>query len=155
MLIHGKCHCGNVAFSLTWEPDPIEIPARACTCSFCTAHGAVWTSNPQGALEIVVDDPARVSRYVFGTETAEFLICSRCGVVPACVSVAEGRLHAVVNINTFDNVDQALFKHGVVSFDGEDATSRIARRQRYWIGDVTYTENNPKDLARNPTRPAG
>jgi len=33
MLIHGKCHCGNIAFSLTWEPDPAEIPARACACS--------------------------------------------------------------------------------------------------------------------------
>jgi len=57
MLIRGKCHCGNVAFSLTWEPEPAEIPARACTCSFCTAHGAVWTSNPHGTLEIVVNEP--------------------------------------------------------------------------------------------------
>jgi len=22
LLIHGKCHCGNISFSLTWEPDP-------------------------------------------------------------------------------------------------------------------------------------
>lgn len=153
MLIHGKCHCGNVSFSLTWEPDPAEIPARACTCSFCTAHGAVWTSNPQGALEIIVQEPARVSRYAFGTKTAQFLTCSRCGVVPVCVCVADDRLYAVVNVNTFENVDAALLKHGVVSFDGEDADSRVARRQRYWIGDVTYTENGA--MSESPTRQAG
>jgi hypothetical protein len=22
MLIQGKCHCGNLSFSLAWEPDP-------------------------------------------------------------------------------------------------------------------------------------
>src|SRR2546427_4200098 len=71
MLIHGKCHCGNISFSLIWEPDPAEIPARACTCSFCTKHGGLWTSNPRGALKVVVKDPSLVSKYAFGTRTAE------------------------------------------------------------------------------------
>lgn len=71
MLIHGKCHCGNISFSLTWEPDPAEIQARACTCSFCTKHGGVWTSNSSGALQVVVKNSALVSKYAFGTETAD------------------------------------------------------------------------------------
>ncbi len=82
MLIHGKCHCGNISFSLTWEPDPAEIPVRACTCSFCIKHGGVWASNPGGALEVVVKEPSLVSKYAFGTRTAEFHICARCGIVP-------------------------------------------------------------------------
>ena len=155
MLIHGKCHCGNVAFSLTWEPEPAEIPARACTCSFCTAHGAVWTSNPHGTLEIVVNEPTLVSRYAFGTETAEFLICSRCGVVPACVCTADDHLYAVINVNAIDNVDPALLRHGTVSFDGEDVDSRVARRQRHWIADVTYIENDSPDIPHSPARQAG
>jgi hypothetical protein len=80
LLIHGKCHCGNISFSLAWEPDPAEIPARACGCSFCTKHGGVWTSNPNGALKVAVKDPSLVSRYAFGTRTAEFHTCTRCGV---------------------------------------------------------------------------
>ena len=67
MLIRGKCHCGNISFSLAWEPDPKEIPARACSCSFCVKHGGVWTSNPRGALEVAVQNPSRVSKYAFGT----------------------------------------------------------------------------------------
>src|SRR5258705_7929161 len=82
MLIRGKCHCGNLSFSLTWEPDPETIPARSCGCAFCVKHGGVWTSHPRGHLKIMVQDPAAVSGYEFGTRTAQFQICTRCGVVP-------------------------------------------------------------------------
>jgi hypothetical protein len=80
MLIRGKCHCGNISFSLAWEPTPAEIQARVCTCSFCTKHGGVWTSYPRGALEVTVRDPAIVSKYAHGTRTAEFHVCARCGI---------------------------------------------------------------------------
>ena len=143
MLIHGKCHCGNIAFALTWDPDPVEIPARACTCSFCVKHGGVWTSNPAGALQVTVQDPARVSRYAFGTETAEFHICARCGVVPVVTSRIDGRLYAVVSVNAFDGVDPALVRRAPMTLDGEDTAARLARRQRNWISRVTYVERNP------------
>ena len=82
MLITGRCHCGNVSLALDWRPEPSEIPARACTCSFCAKHGGVWTSCPTGSLTVSVKDCTRVSKYVFGTETAEFHVCTGCGVVP-------------------------------------------------------------------------
>ena len=52
MNILGNCHCGNISFELVWNPDPQEIPARACDCTFCRKHGGVWTSNPAGALTV-------------------------------------------------------------------------------------------------------
>jgi hypothetical protein len=140
MLIQGQCHCGNIAFSLTWEPDPAEIPARACDCSFCTRHGGVWTSDPGGSLQIAVKDASLLSRYAFGTKTAEFLTCARCGVVPVVTSEIEGRVYAVVNINAFGNVDPALIQRSSKSFGNEDAASRLARRKLYWIADVKYVE---------------
>src|SRR5437764_9977880 len=82
VLITGKCHCGNISFTLDWRPEPSEIPARACTCTFCQKHGGVWTSCPAGALRVKIEDRLRVSRYAFGTKTAEFHICIGCGVVP-------------------------------------------------------------------------
>ena len=50
MRITGSCHCGNISFVLDWQPEPTEIPARACSCSFCTKHGGVWTSHPGAVL---------------------------------------------------------------------------------------------------------
>ncbi len=142
MLIQGSCHCGNISFDLTWEPYPTEIPARACGCSFCIKHGGVWTSNPNGSLRVNVAEPALVSKYSFGTRTAEFHICSRCGIVPVVTSVVENHLYAVVSVNAFNNVEPSLLRHAPASFDGESVESRLARRARYWIADVTYVEHS-------------
>lgn len=138
MLIRGGCHCGNISFELTWEPDPKEIPARACGCSFCVKHGGVWTSNPKGALRIGVKEPDLVSKYAFGTRTAQFHVCSRCGIVPVVTSEIDGRLYAVVSVNAFAGVDPALLRRAPISFDGESEGIRLARRKRNWIADVEY-----------------
>jgi hypothetical protein len=138
MLIRGKCHCGNIAFSLTWDPDPTEIPVRACTCSFCVKHGGLWTSNPNGALKVAINDAALVSRYEFGTKTAEFHVCARCGVVPVVTSLIDGRLYAVVSVNAFEGVDESLLRRASANFDGEGTDSRLARRTRSWIANVEY-----------------
>jgi hypothetical protein len=136
MLISGRCHCGNISFTLVWRLEPAEIPARACGCTFCRKHGGVWTSCPGGSLKITVADPARASRYKFGTGTAEFHVCASCGVVPVVTSRIDGRLYAVVNVNTFEGVDPALLRHAAADFDGESEADRLARRKRNWIGQV-------------------
>ncbi|MBL8471042.1 MAG: hypothetical protein KF778_13665 [Rhodocyclaceae bacterium] len=138
MLIHGNCHCGNISFRLDWQPEPLEIPARACSCSFCTRHGGVWTACPDGDLVIEIRDSARVSNYAFGTRTADFHVCSQCGVVPVVTSRIDGRLYAVVNVNTLNNVDASMLKRAQVSFDAEDERSRLQRRAKHWIGKVRF-----------------
>ena len=118
MLISGKCHCGNISFTLSWEPDPAEIPARACTCSFCTKHAGIWTSHPGGVLKVLVRDPALVSKYAFGTRTAQFHTCSRCGVVVVVTSRIDDNVYAVVGVNAFEGVDRSLIRSVPASFDG-------------------------------------
>ena len=137
-MIPGKCHCGNISFSLAWEPEPAQIPARACGCSFCLKHGGVWTSNPKGALKVAVKDPSAVSRYAFGTGTAEFHICARCGVVPVVTSTLDGRLYAVVSVNAFEGIDPARIRRAPADFEGEATEARLARRKRNWIPDVVF-----------------
>ena len=138
MLINGTCHCGNITFELAWEPEPAAIPARACGCTFCVKHGGVWTSCPTGALRVRIGDESRVSKYRFGTGTAEFHICRECGVVPVVASRIDGTTYAVVNVNTFENVDPLLLSRAPASFDGESETVRLARRARNWIGRVVF-----------------
>jgi hypothetical protein len=140
MLISGGCHCGNIAFALRWEPEPAEIPARACTCSFCAKHGGVWTSCPTGRLTVKVGDPSLVSKYAFGTGTARFHVCARCGIVPVVTSRIEDRVYAVVSVNALENVAPSLLRRASATFDGEDEAARLARRRRNWIPDVEYIE---------------
>jgi hypothetical protein len=139
MLISGSCHCGNITFELLWQPEPTEVPARACTCSFCVKHGGVWTSCPAGRLTVAVADPAAVSRYVFGTKTAQFHICTKCGVVPIVTSEIDGNTFAVVSVNAFQGLDRSLLKHASITFDAEDEQSRLARRKRNWIPSVRFS----------------
>ncbi len=141
MLISGTCHCGNISFTLDWKPEPSEIPARACTCSFCTKHGGVWTSCPTGSLKVTVKDPSLVSRYAFGTQTARFHICSRCGIVPLVTSRIDGRLYAVVSVNAFEGVAPSLLRKSAATFDAEDEATRLARRTRTWIAEVDFPQS--------------
>jgi hypothetical protein len=136
MRISGSCHCGNITFRLDWRPEPAEIPARACGCSFCAKHGGLWTSCPTGSLRITVRQPQLVSRYSFGTRTADFHVCSSCGVVPVVTSRIEGRLYAVVSVNAFQDVDPALVRRAAATYDGESESTRLARRKLNWIADV-------------------
>jgi hypothetical protein len=136
MRISGSCHCGNITFRLDWRPEPTEIPARACSCSFCAKHGGLWTSCPTGSLRITVRQPQLVSKYSFGTRTADFHVCSSCGVVPVVTSRIEGHLYAVVSVNAFQDVDPALVRRAAATYDGESESTRLARRKLNWIADV-------------------
>ena len=143
MVIHGSCHCGNIAFDLDWRSDPVEIPARACGCTFCLKHGGVWTSNPAASLEVTVREGSRVAPYTFGTKTATFHVCKGCGVVPVVTSRIDDRLYAVVSVNALEGEAAALARRAPVSFDGEDTDRRLERRKRNWIGEVRYRERLP------------
>lgn len=140
MLIHGSCHCRNITFGLHWAPAQPHISARACNCTFCLKHGAVWTAHPSASLEVVVKDASLVDRYSFATKTAEFHICLLCGVVPLVTSQIEGHLYAVVNVNAFDGIDRSILRATSATFDGEDESARLERRRRNWIPNVKFLE---------------
>jgi hypothetical protein len=131
MKVSGRCHCGNITYDFEARS---ELNARACDCTFCVKHGGVWTSDPQGKLAATIRNG--VSIYRFGTETGSFHVCARCGVVPFVTSEIDGRLYAVVNVNTFEGIDPAAVPRAPVSFDAESTDSRLARRKQRWIPDV-------------------
>jgi hypothetical protein len=136
MQIDGRCHCGNIVLQLDWEGDPPAIPARACGCSFCVKHAGVWTSSPKSRLDVTYADERLVSTYAFGTRTAKFHLCTRCGVVPFVTSEVAGHVYAVANVNALENIDPSWLTRTAANFDGEDVDARLARRARNWIADV-------------------
>jgi hypothetical protein len=56
----------------------------------------------------------------------------------------------VVNVNAFDNVDRTLLRRTPANFEGEGEGTRLARRQRNWIGRVEFTA--AADLAHGAAR---
>lgn len=138
----GRCHCRNISYEVIWPEAGSRIPVRACSCSFCIKHGAVYTSHPDSQLTAQVSDPELVNKYSFGTKTAEFYVCSRCGAVPFVTSTVEGSKYAVVNVNTFEGVDRTEFDSTVTDFEGESIADRLDRRKRNWISRVTVGTKN-------------
>jgi hypothetical protein len=65
-------------------------------------------------------------------------------VVPLATSVIDGTVYAVVNVNTFEDVDPSVLARMPVTFDGESEHERLARRRRNWIGDVEFQDGAGK-----------
>ena len=128
---HGSCHCGAVKITLRSLKSARELGARSCQCTFCRAHGAAWTSDPGGKLEITLPRD-KLSRYTFGTGTAEFLVCATCGVVPAVVWKDGERLLGVVRVNCLEASEVLLANVGQADFEGETEAKRLERRARSW-----------------------
>jgi hypothetical protein len=136
MRIEGKCHCGNINFALHWPGAGAEIPVRVCGCTFCTKHGGAWTSHRDAELMVEVRDETLVSKYRFGTSTADFYVCARCGAVPFVTSAIDAHIYAVVNVNTFEGIERSSLVQTTTNFDGEGTGDRLERRRRNWIRTV-------------------
>ena len=132
MIHRGGCHCGNLRYALETRLALNELPLRACQCSFCRRHGALSTSDPEGALRFEVREPAQLTRYRFGLKTADFLICTRCGIYVGATLSDGGRSWAIVNANTLDEAAQLTQAATPMSYDGEDEAQRTARRRERW-----------------------
>jgi hypothetical protein len=113
---------------------------RECGCTFCQKHAGSWTSHRDSELGVTIGDQSLVSIYNFGTKTADFYVCSVCGVVPFVLSEIDDRKFAVVNVNTFDNIDDFVLVRSSTDFDDEDVGSRLERRKRNWIANVRLDE---------------
>lgn len=131
VALSGRCHCGNLSLTFHSPREPAKIGARSCVCSFCRAKRLRWTSDPAGSAVITVADAGELSRYRFGTATADFLICRRCGQVAAALTSDDAVPRAVINVDTLDGAD-AFVDAGSRDFDAEDLAARQARRANNW-----------------------
>lgn len=140
MNFEGGCHCGDFRYQLTWPEGAGRLPARRCTCDYCTRFNAVWTSHPQARLAVSVPGGAQPGRYRFATATADFLFCPRCGVSFAAVCEIDGALKGVLNVNTLDGAEVLEFDRSDSDFEGESREQRLARRGDRWIGEVVLDQ---------------
>src|SRR5207248_2078792 len=150
----GGCHCGNLAFVLEASAPLEALGLRADRCSFCRAHGARNTSDPNGTMSISVRDAGALVRYRFGLRTADFLICARCGVYVGALMEDGGERWFTVNVNAFCPPPRDDFPIAPVDYDAEDVAARIARRKQRWTPVIAF--ENPSlehHSTSNPSPP--
>ena len=129
----GGCHCGNIHVRLTLSRRPEDSALRACACSFCRAHNTRTVSDPAGLFELWADDWSSVEPYRFGSRTADYFVCRRCGVYVAAICETASGTRAVVNVTCL--ADRASFTQipAVSNYDGETAETRLSRRAVNWM----------------------
>jgi len=137
--ITGRCHCGNISYVFEATAGLDVLGLRACQCSFCRAHGARTTSDPNGAFRLAVRDAAKLQRYRFGLKTADFLICRECGVFVGALMEIDGKAWITVNANTFRPVPPPGAFESPHDFGAEDEAGRIARRKAKWTLVTEFT----------------
>jgi len=129
----GGCHCGNLRVRLRLSTPPADSPLRACGCAFCRAHATRTVADPDGLVEIGAGTWDLVEPYRFGSRTADYLLCRRCGVYVAAVCETATGLRAVLNVNCLD--DRASFTRppSPTDYEGENTQARLARRAERWM----------------------
>jgi len=128
----GRCHCGNLSWLLRSKFSPSELPVRACLCSFCRKHAAISTSDPHGVMNFAVQDASAIIRYRFATETAQFLVCGRCGIYIGAQIEDHGRFYAIANLRVFEGESDFLSRAEPRDYSGESSEMRRARRVDRW-----------------------
>lgn len=128
----GRCHCGAVGYEYETAKAPADRPMRACQCSFCQKHGAVYTSDPKGVVRWTLADPSLLSRYRFGHKTADFVFCGRCGGYLGAVTEEGGQTLMVINTRSLDPRPEGLPAAQPMSYEGETTGNRDTRRAARW-----------------------
>jgi len=127
----GSCHCGAVRTELTFTRPADAIEVRSCQCGFCTRHGSLTVSDPDGRAVFEID-AAHFTRYRFGTGTATSLICACCGVYAGAILVDGGGVWSIANTRGL-GIDAFKGRVGSqVTYESETAEQRIARRKLKW-----------------------
>lgn len=132
----GSCHCGNICLAMYLAGDPSAYTPRACDCDFCHKHAAAYLSDPEGKLAITIKDRNYAGRYRQGSSTAEFLLCTRCGVLIGVCYATDEKLYGAVNVKTLD--EPGLFgAETSVSPKLLGTSDKIARWKAAWFANVS------------------
>lgn len=135
----GQCHCSNIRYQFESQFKIEDLALRQCDCSYCQKQGGRYCSDPSGQLSVTVTDQQQVTSYRFGHKTADFIFCSKCGVMPFVTCHLDGQTFAVLNVATLDDAHRLQNTLATMHFDGEEKLSRLERRRKNWIGSVVYT----------------
>ena len=127
----GGCHCGNLHWTLRSELSLAQLPVRTCGCRFCCKHGLLTTSDPQGEMDFISTDHTAILHYRFDTETADFLMCGRCGVYVGAQMEEAGRYYAIANLRTLEGEGE-LGMVQPMDYSRESVSERRTRRAIRW-----------------------
>lgn len=101
------------------------------------AHNALSTSDPGAELHFHADAPENLRRFRFGLRTADFLLCSNCGVYIGAVIETDSGRFGIINTHALKAVPADIAAVAPIDYDGEDTAGRVGRREQRWTSVAT------------------
>lgn len=129
--LQGECHCGAIQATLVTSKPADDLQVRACQCGFCTRHGAMTVSDPNGRATFMIRE-GQLQAYQFPTRTGTSLICQTCGVYVGVMLEDGDDVWSVMNVRGLAVGELLNRTADPVSYDIETAEQRIARRKAKW-----------------------
>lgn len=129
--LQGECHCGAVQARLVTSKPADDLQVRACQCGFCTRHGAMTVSDPNGRATFMIRE-GQLQAYQFATRTGTSLICQTCGVYVGVMLEDGDDVWSVMNVRGLAVGELLNRTAEPVSYDIETAEQRVARRKSKW-----------------------
>lgn len=133
--VSGGCHCGNILLDLRLANEPASYNPRACDCAFCRKHGAAYVSDARGSLRVRISDERRIGTYRQGSELAEMLLCTHCGVLVGALYRTEGQIYATVNVRVIEGTE-SFGTEQPVSPKKLSGDAKVARWKDLWFSNV-------------------
>ena len=115
MPIEGACHCGEVKFSISEQPEWLT----SCNCSVCRRYGALWGHIEIQSVDIRATKGATIA-YTHGDKTLAFHSCRYCGCTTHWENLKPQEFSFMaVNFRMCAEEDIARFR--LRHFDGADS----------------------------------
>ena len=141
--VSGGCYCGNIRLSVAFSRELSAYTPRACDCDFCRKHGAAYVSDPSGSLRIRVADERELSRFRQWSDTAQMLLCRKCGVLVGAVYQEADELFGTVNAQSLES--RASFgTQQSVSPKVLSAGQKVLRWREIWFPKVVLETTAPQ-----------
>lgn len=134
-MLPGSCHCGQLRIEFSTAQDPASIITRACDCSFCRKHGAAYISDPAGKLSVSENHAGALREYRQGSNKAQFLVCSHCGVLVAVIVRHDSRIYGAANAGCLDG-NLELKSSTPTSPQALSPEEKLCRWLKLWVPDV-------------------
>ena len=89
-------------------------------------------SDPSGSLKFIEHKLGVMRRYKFGLQTADFIICSKCGVYVGAQMQLSERTYGIVNVRVLKNYGEFTKSPQPTFYNNETSEERIERRRTRW-----------------------
>ena len=127
----GACHCGALRVSMSLTTRAEATPVHSCQCGFCTRRGTRTIFDAAGRALLVLD-PQHLTRYRIGTQTADLLVCRRCGCYVGAMMEDGGRTLAIANTRGLGMTEFDAVASKKLEVGDETLAARLARRRARW-----------------------